>query len=159
MAVPKQSLASELLQRVKRTGYNAVVPYLNCETALNARDMRRLKNIMRQSGKDIDTDKFYTHAGTPKPNAIFDVFGKYCGKTGREVREMMVDYVNSNKRSVQSDFRNALEAKKKDLPWWIVKQASEKTPGDELTIYLLSKIFDRHSLIYTLKEPWCTFVH
>ena len=48
---------------------------------------------------------------------------------------------------------------KKDLPWWTVKQISAKTPGDELTIYLLSKMFDRHSLIYTLKEPWCTFVH
>ena len=26
-------------------------------------------------------------------------------------------------------------------------------------MYLLSKIFDQHSLIYTLKDPWCTFTH
>ena len=26
-------------------------------------------------------------------------------------------------------------------------------------MYLLSKIFDQHSLIYTLKDPWCTFNH
>ena len=52
-----------------------------------------------------------------------------------------------------------MSAKSKDLGWWAVRQTSRKRPGDELTVYLLSKIFDRHSLIYTLKEPWCTFVH
>ena len=159
MAAARQSLASELLQKIKRTGYNIVVPYLDSNTALTARGMRRLKKIMRQSGKEVETDKFYTRKGTPKPDAIFEVFGQYCGKTGSEVRELMVDYIYKNKRTVQAEFRNALEAKKKDLPWWTVKQTSAKTPGDELTIYLLSKIFDRHSLIYTLKEPWCTFVH
>ena len=159
MAAARQSLASELLQKIKRTGYNIVVPYLDINTALTARDMRRLKHLMRQSGKEVETDKFYTRKGTPKPAAIFEVFGQYCGKTGNEVRELMIDYVYKNKKEVQAEFRNALEAKKKDLPWWIVKQTSTKTPGDELTIYLLSKIFDRHSLIYTLKSPWCTFVH
>ena len=152
MAASRQSLASELLQRIKKTGYNVVVPYLDCKTALNLRDIRRLKRIMRQSGKEVDTDKFYTCKGNPKPNAIFEVFGQYCG-------EMMVDYVHHNRKTVQAEFQNALEAKRKDLPWWTVKQTSSKTPGDELTIYLLSKMFDRHSLIYTLKEPWCTFVH
>ena len=142
MATPRQSLALELLQRIKKTGYNVVVPYLDGKTALSARDIRRLKGLMRQSGKEVETDKFYTRKGTAKPNAIFEIFGQYCGKSGSEVREMMVDYVHLNKRTVQAEFRNALEAKKKDLPWWIVKQTSAKTPGDELTIYLLSKMFD-----------------
>ena len=159
MAALRQSLASELLQRIKKTGYNVVVPYLDSKTALSMRDIRRLKRIMRQSGKEVETDKFYTRKGTPKPNAIFEVFGQYCGKSGSEVHEMMVDYVHLNRKTVQAEFRNALEAKKKDLPWWTVKQTSAKTPGDELTIYLLSRMFDRHSIIYTLKEPWCTFVH
>ena len=159
MATPRQSIASELLQRIKKTGYNVVVPYLDSKTALSARDVRRLKGLMRQSGKDVETDRFYTRKGTVKPNAIFDVFGEYCGKSGSEVREMMVDYVRVNRRTVQAELRNALDAQKKDLPWWSVKQTNAKTPGDELTIYLLSKMFDHHSLIYTLKEPWCTFVH
>ena len=114
---------------------------------------------MHQSGKYVETDKFYTRFGNTKPDAVFDVFGNYCGKSGVEVHEMMVDYVYKNRKTVEVEFRNALSAKSKDLGWWAVRQTSRKRPGDELTVYLLSKIFDRHSLVYTLKEPWCTFVH
>ena len=76
---------------------------------------------MRQSGKHVETDRFYNRVGNPKPVAIFEVFGEYCGKTGAEVRGMMVDYVNHNIRSVEADFRNALVAKNKKLSWWILK--------------------------------------
>ena len=159
MATAKMSLASELLNQVKKHNYNIVVPYLNPETALNPRDVRRLKNIMRQSGKHVETDKFYNRSGKEKPEALFEVFGNYCGKNGTEVREMMIDYANQNRRTLEAEFRNALSAKSKDFSWWVVRQTSKKRAGDELTVYLLSKMFDRHSLIYTSKEPWCTFVH
>ena len=153
------SMASELLNRVKKHNYNVVVPYLDPDTALNPRDVRSLKNIMRQSGKHVETDKFYNRVGTEKPDALFEVFGNYCGKNGTEVREMMIDYAYRNRRSLEAEFRNALSVKAKDFGWWILRQTNKKRSGDELTVYLLSKMFDRHSLIYTLKEPWCTFVH
>ena len=112
-----------------------------------------------QSGKHVEMDKFYTRFGNEKPDAIFEVFGNYCGKNGTEVRVMMIDYAYKNRKTIEAEFRNALSAKSKDIGWWIIRQTSKKRAGDELTVYLLSKMFDRHSLIYTLKEPWCTFVH
>ena len=159
MAAVKMSLASELLHHVKKHDYNIVVPYLNPDTALSPQDMRQLKKIMRQSGKYVEMDKFYTRFGNEKPDAIFEVFGNYCGKNGREVQEMMIDYAYKNRKTIEAEFQNALSAKSKDIGWWVIRQTSKKRAGDELTVYLLSKMFDRHSLIYTLKELWCTFVH
>ena len=159
MAAVKMSLASELLSHVKKHDYNIVVPHLDPESALSPRDVCRLKNVMRQSGKYVETDKFYTRFGNEKPDAIFEVFSNYCGKNGMEVREMMIDYAYKNRKTIEAEFRNALSAKSKNIGWWIIRQTSKKRAGDELTVYLLSKMFDRHSLIYTSKEPWCTFVH
>ena len=76
MAAVKISLASELLNRVKKHDYNIVVPYLNPDTALSPRDVRQLKKIMRQCGKYVETDKFYTRFGNEKPDTIFEVFWK-----------------------------------------------------------------------------------
>ena len=72
---------------------------------------------------------------------------------------MMIDYAYKNRKKIEAEFRNALSAKSKDIGWWVIRQTSQNQAGDELTVYLLSKMFDRHSFIYTLKEPWCTFVH
>ena len=99
MAAVKMSLASELLSRVKKHDYNIVVPYLNPDTALSPRDVRRLKNIMRQSGKHVETDKFYNRIGNEKPDALFEVFGNYCSKNRMEVREMMIDYAYKNRKT------------------------------------------------------------
>ena len=104
MAAMKMSLASKLLNRVKKHDYNVVVPYLNPDTALSPRDVRQLKKLMHQSGKYVKTDKFYTRFGNTKPDAVFEVFGKYCGKSGPEVREMMVDYMYKHQKTIEAKF-------------------------------------------------------
>ena len=75
---------------------------------------------MNQSRKHVETDKFYTRFGNSKPDALFEVFGSYCGKNGLEVRQMMIDYINKNWSNVEADLHNALTIKGKSLTWWSV---------------------------------------
>ena len=43
-----------------------------------------------------------------------------------------------------------------DLLMWVYKMSRPSTAGDELSLFLLCKIFNRHAVIHTISGPWCT---
>ena len=49
-----------------------------------------------------------------------------------------------------------LNMHKKRLRQWIDDMRDQNTPADELAIFALSRLYKRHSVIYTKNRTWCT---
>ena len=48
--------------------------------------------------------------------------------------------------------------KELSLDEWLSKQQHKTTKGDEITIYILSHLYNRHTMIHTKKKPWFTIL-
>ena len=49
--------------------------------------------------------------------------------------------------------------KKLTLAEWVKWMVNEETPGDEIALYALSRMYNRHVIVYTKKYHWTTVVH
>ena len=45
------------------------------------------------------------------------------------------------------------------LAEWVKGMSDEETPGDEIALYALSRMYNRHVIVYTKKYHWTTVVH
>ena len=99
---------------------------------------------------------FSNRRGTAKPNGIFELFVKYCGDTIDKIRERLIDYVHSNTAEIKNLTVDYFKKKGGDLLMWLYKMSHPSTAGDELTLFLLCKIFTHHAVIHTLSGPWST---
>ena len=67
-----------------------------------------------------------------------------------------LDYVHSNTPEISKMTIDYFKKKGGDLMMWVYKMSRPSTAGDELALFLLCKIFNRHAVIHTIGGPWCT---
>ena len=132
-----------------------MVAPLSIDDKLPNHVFQALKKTMK--GKyQFSYDLFSNRRGTPKPNGIFKLFKRYCGDNTDVIRQRLVDYVHSNAADIKSMTTDYFKKKGGDLLMWVYKMSRPSTAGDELSLFLLCKIFNRHAVIHTISGPWCT---
>ena len=87
---------------------------------------------------------------------MFEIFGAYSGKPAGEVQGDMIRYVTDNKSYVSKVAANYFRVKRQHLEMWIVIMRREKNVGDELALFLLCRLYNRHAMIYNSAKAWCT---
>ena len=95
----------------------------------------------------------------PAPNAMFELFGEFSNQTGPEVRDTMIGWSYDNFRMLEGVFRVALSRRNTSLRAWLNLMADEHTPGDELTLYALSRMYCRHAYMFTQMFWWTTLLY
>ena len=108
------------------------------------------------SSQWIDSRKFLTCRGAAIASGIFELFGQFSGKSGNEVREDLLVWINENKTEVQTCFKIVLDHKGYNLSYWMTKMSHIQTPADDIAIYCLAQMYKRHVIIHTLRFPWST---
>ena len=101
-------------------------------------------------------DRFCSTRGTQKPEGMFELFSKYSGKSVSEVREDLVSYVENNKEQVLKVATDYFKEKHMNIGMWSVIMGRPQSPGDELALFLLCQIHDRHAVIYNKIRTWST---
>ena len=48
--------------------------------------------------------------------------------------------------------------KETSLKDWLMRQTHRTMRGDEITVYALSKLYNRHTMIHTARKTWCTIL-
>ena len=71
----------------------------------------------------------------------------------------MIRYVTENKSYVTKLAVNYFRAKRQNLGMWTVIMTRKKNAGDELALFLLCKLYNRHAVIYNSAKAWCTIDH
>ena len=150
-----KSIVEELYDKITEEGYREDVAPLSIDDKLPDHIFMKLKTSMKGRYR-FSYEQFSNRRGTVKPNGIFELFVKYCGDTIDKIRERLTDYVHSNIAEVKKMSAEYFKKKGGDLAMWLYRMSRPTTAGDELTLFLLCKIFTRHAVIHTLKGPWST---
>ena len=156
------SIAAELLGKISEIGGNtSTMEYKNSVAPLSVDDklpdhvLQHLKKKMK--GRYVfNMDRFSNRRGTLKPNGMFELFTKYTAETTKDIRQRMIDYVHSNVVNLKEMTVDYFKAKHGDIMMWAYRMSKETTPGDELALFILCRIYYRHAVIHTINNPWCT---
>ena len=149
------SIAEELLNKINHIQYNSTVTALTIDHKLP----KSVFQILKKQTKDKYTysyERFSNNRGYPKPTGMFELFASYSGKDHQEVRENLTTYVEENKDDVLKVATDYFRTKHSNIGMWSIIMNRERTPGDELALYLLCKMHNRHAVVYHKTGTWST---
>ena len=92
------------------------------------------------------------------PTMLYTMFSVFAEDSPQQVRRNMVQWINENKQTFESQTLLAFAAKDRDLDSWLSNIDSNSTPGDEFALFALCQMYTRHALIVTSNRTW-TSVH
>ena len=150
------SMSEELINAMYIKPYTGMIPYLSPSSALMVSDFENCPlakdhwlhlplECSRCKGRKIRD-----------PNHVFEAFGSYSDHEADEVREEMLSAISSDFNYYQTVSLLILQLCKTTLSDWCQVMRAATTPADELAIFALSKLYNRHSVVYTKDKMWST---
>ena len=134
-------------------------PYLNLMLIMSAADCTTIKDIhnkLKKAGKWVDVRKFIKKHKHYNPSGLFEVFGEFSDQNADDVRDCLMGWILDNYHNVQSWFRMALVHKKLTLDVWMENMRDPLTNADDIALYLLCRMYDKHVYVNTARFGWCT---
>ena len=157
------SLAEELYNAMMGEPYNESPPGLNPDAGVDWDQIPTIRRIIGRSKDDsgrtdIQVMKFFTRQQKTKPTGMFELFSQYSGEEPDQIRENLIQYIYDNRENVEKWSKNCLPTDV-SLSNWLLRMTHKKNAGDEFTLYLLCKIFNRHAVIITKTGLWTTLLN
>ena len=87
---------------------------------------------------------------------IFQLFGAISQESAVDVRSNMVERIHLDPLYYKRIGHVILGFKNLVLNEWCDAMAKQTTSADELAIFVLSKIYQRHTVIFNASKPWST---
>ena len=151
-----QSMTEELLEAIKEKNYDTCVSNLSKIHRVN---LKKFKRDWLPKGTWINTKRFVNNSNRPVADAMFSLFGEFSNQTGPEVRDTMIGWYYDNLRLLERVFKVALDQQKTTLRVWLDNMADVHTPGNELTLYILARMYRCHVYVYTQMFWWTTLLY
>ena len=133
--------------------------YQDLMIALYEKDTIDLKTTHAKLGGTgvwIDSGRFTKGTRLHNPDGLFDLFGKYSGQTADEVHDLMIGWIYDNYRNVKSWTRMAMQHKNIEINRWIEDMQKTTTHGDDIALYILSRMFNKHVFVHNSMYGWST---
>ena len=107
--------------------------------------------------KDFNLDLSRTYKnGMPNNNMLFELFGEFSREPGDKVRRCMINSVKNDVEEFKTCCKTALQLKGISGECWIQNMENPYTAGDKLCLFLLGRIYFRHSTVLTKYSIWST---
>ena len=152
----KLSMAGELLRDLRAKSYDTCLSNLTKTHCVNLNKFNRER---LPEGTWIMCKRFLINSNRIVPNALFDLFGEFSDQTGSIAHDNMVGWAVDNYRLLENVCKIAMDQHKTTLQGWINEMASEQTPGDEIALYILSRMYCKHAFVYTQMFWWMTLLY
>ena len=150
------SMAEELLNSIQPRSYAGIVSYLSPSSFLTITDFEK-STLALTNWLDLPaSDQHKKGRKRCNPDAVFRVFGEYCDYEPSEVRAEMLTFITNDFNYFRDVSWLNLNMHKKSLSQWINDMRNQNTPADELAIFALSRMYRRHSVVYSKNRTWCT---
>ena len=149
-------MAGELLRDLRAKSYDTCISNLTKTHCVNLKKFNRER---LPEGTWITCKRFLTNSNCVVLNALFDLFGEFSDQTGSIVHDNMVGWAFDNYRLLENVCKIAMDQRKTTLRAWINKMAKEQTPGDEIALYVLSRMYRKHAFVYTQMFWWTTLLY
>ena len=139
-------MMEESLDAIKDKTYDSCVSNLTKTHCVN---FKKFKRERLPEGKWITTKTFVNKTNHPVPDAMFELFGEFSSQSRSDVCDNMIGWSYDNFRMLESTFKVALGQCNTTLQAWLNKMVDERTPGNELTLYVLAHMYHRHVYVFT----------
>ena len=146
----RKSIASELLSRMQPPPYKLYVSTIPNKDAIT---LEEFKKTRWSTYYVIDISNLVSN-GKTNPDHLFELFGKFNGKTAVEVRLLLLKHIESNMDFYERRSVVCLKARGMRFDTWIESIGSETTFCDELALMGLCALYNRHCLIFTRNKFW-----
>ena len=126
---------------------------------MNDNDVTSVKAIqdkLKGACKWFDVRRFVKKHKHFNPLGLFELFGTYSAQSADEVRYCLMGWILDNYRGAQSWLCMALEHKNLTLDVWMENMRNPLTHGDDIALYLLCRIYDKHAYVHTARYGWST---
>ena len=119
-------------------------------------DIKTAHDKLGGTGVWIDTGIFSKGTRLYNPYGLFDLFGEYSGQKADEVHDLMVGWIYDNYRKVKDWTRMVMQQKKIEFDKWLVNIQKTTTHGDDIALYILARMFNKHVFIHNSMYGWST---
>ena len=95
-------------------------------------------------------------------NALFELFGTFSGQTSLQVRKAMFKYLKITKKCGAEQCKMlmnawiALHMQGSTAHQWADAMLDRETPGDEIALYMLCRMYHCHCVVITSAKCWTT---
>ena len=104
----------------------------------------------------IDHHASYTTDNLHNSNFIFEVFGAFSGEEASVVRADIIKRIKLEAKLYASVGQIVLNMRGCNLPAWIEDMSDPNQFPDELMIYVLSRTYNRHTMVILKDRNWST---
>ena len=151
----KQSMASELLDVIKKEAFTKIVCGLDNRQGTTVEAVKK-KYTSLMANHWVDTSVLLNSDGSPKASGIYEIFSRIANKNGYEVKEEVLDGMCDKLRELAANMSIAFGQKKLNVIAWMSKVEKDDYPADEFVIYSLCRLYDVHCILMMKHEPWST---
>ena len=106
----------------------------------------------------IDTQRYVSSQGVINPQGIYDMFGEFSLTNGGEVSNGLINWIYERKDELNEYMKIALRQKNLSFTEWINIASKDKNPADEIAIFFLACMYNKHVMIYTTSYSWLTLL-
>ena len=107
----------------------------------------------------VDIRKFVSKGKHELSDGLFKIFENYSNEPPHTVCDNLLGWIYDNFRKIETWLSIALNQKGVSLCDWAESMHNPKQPGDELCLYLLYRMYHKHTLVHLKHHWWSTIQH
>ena len=133
--------------------------YLELMCTMTRKDVTTLKEVhgvLKGAGLWVDVKRFVKSNKQFNPAGLFELFGSFSDQTADDVRDCFIGWIYDNYNSVKGWLKMAVLHKKIELNDWIEQMRLNTTHGDDIALYLLCQMYNKHAYVHTARYGWST---
>ena len=133
--------------------------YLELMCIMTRKDVTTLKEIhgvLKRTGLWVDVKRFVKSNKQFNPAGLFELFGSFSDQTAEDVHDCLMGWIYDNYNNLKGWLKMAVLHKKIDLNDWIEQMQLNTTYGDDIALYLLCRMYNKHAYVHTAKYGWST---
>ena len=81
-------------------------------------------------------------------NGLFEIFGDFLKESAGIVRDNLMGWIYDNFRAVEQWTHLMLKDRDITLSGWIENMRQDTTPGDDICLYLLARMYNKHVYVH-----------
>ena len=146
----------DFFSRPNKYKFNDIIGIISAKNGIGIKAFQKQR---LRPGYWVDTKRFLSKTKRELANGLFEVFGDFSNELASAVRETLIRWIYDNFRDVGTWTKLMLTEKNLTLSAWIDNMQKETTHGDDMCLYLLARMYNKHVYVHTKLFYWCTAIH
>ena len=146
----------DYFSRPNKHKFNDIIGIISANNGIGIKAFQKQR---LRPGYWVDTRRFLSKTKRELANGLFEVFGDFTNELASIVRDNLMGWIYDNFRNIGMWTKLMLTEKNQTLSAWTENMQKETTPSDDMCLYLLARMYNKHIYVHTKLFYWCTAIH